>query len=315
MFKGIDSKHYNLYIIGAILVAVLTISSCVVLATLSTPSIADEPINSTMSAPEVTSDTELTSEEVSSAPTFSVSITGADGKWNRTQVKKAQLATVDISNQTSEGFSFAFNASGDGGSAKLSGIAVFVSENSAEYTYSSATITFTFQENVVVISHTGKDSDLGCPDNVTFDGTYTKDAPTYTDELADESYSADIRKSTMCVSALKGCMTGADYEKMNYIFENGQEYVYQNSEFAYDKNGVEINVDAEFKAVKYYADISGSGEHVILICTNGGKVYVAMVADGEMRYYTNDSTYFSTAPKAFVTAAENYNVKIKYMSK
>ena len=300
--------------LGATLVAVLTIFTCAMLFGKRPVSHTDinVPAESTDAGSGELSPAENQTPETSD---FTVSVTDADGNWNRTQVKQSDKAALTVSEQDKKGFKFSFNASGGEKSSKLSGQAFFTSENTADYTYGAAGIKFAFQEDMITVSHSGELSGLGCPEGVTFDGSYTKKDPVYTDNLVDESYSADIRKSTMIISALKGCMTGADYEKMNYIFENGQEFVYQNDEYAYDKDGVEINVDAEMKAVKYYADIAGSGEHVILICTNGGKVYVAIISDGELRYYSNDASRYDTPPKSFVAAAENYEVKIKKMSK
>lgn len=309
-------------IIGAISVAVLTIIMLLVFLSCSkngensvgSQEKASSQITQNYSSSSVTDlSSDNSSDEVSSKITSEITI--GNGVWNRTKVKKDSASVLSISDGNSEGFSFTVNSSKGDAIGKVSGRAKYISSGAAECNVDGTAIIFTLQENYVVITHSGDETKLGCKEGVTHDGTYVKGDPEYIDKLTESSYSADIRKSTMCKSALKGCMTGNDYEKMNSIIESGTLLLSRGDELSYDKNGVEINVDSELKGVKYTYSLKGTGEYALLICTNGGKVYSAIVSEGEMRYYTNDATYAGDAPKSFENAAKNFGVKLRYMSK
>ena len=79
-----------------------------------------------------------------------------------------------------------------------------------------------------------------------------------------------------------------------------------------DKNGKDINIDRELDAVKYYVFVPYSGEELMLICKNDGKVYLGICDGGEYRYYTNDPAYKSKAPQAIIGQADVKGMKLIY---
>lgn len=250
------------------------------------------------------------------------------GEWFRTGVSQEAPATLEISEVTETGFKFQLHArnmtkSGSiGGEASFNGIqeATFVNSDTG------ASIIFAIADYTITVSHTSTDTDLGCDDTVTYDGTYSMDSPVYTDVSSDTSSVAsqsavelnltkDLRKDSTIVNNIKKLMSASDYNLYKNIMtdENIRDN-YPQAEVQTDKNGNQIWVDSELNAVKYYAVLSGASTEILLMCKPDGKVYVAVYEVDEVRYYSNDSDYTKKAPNSVTLFAESRPAPIKYMS-
>ena len=148
------------------------------------------------------------------------------------------------------------------------------------------------------------------------DGVYSTDKPVYIEDEAAKSealgYDANIRTTQAVRDSLTSVMSAPDLTLMDFIFENGTFRVFENAEKGYDKNGEPINIDAQLSAVKYYGFINGTGEEVILICSNDAKVYVGLCNGAEYHYYTNDPAYADTAPKAIAGQAKGKGMDLVF---
>lgn len=262
-----------------------------------------------ISSEDGSSSSEEASSEVSSsdAPDY-------QGTWKRTGVVESKKATLEISSQDDFGFDFSISASASDGSGKVSGHAYFSDDDTASYKSGSAKISFKLQGSELLVTHSGKLSQLGCSGSADYDGTYTTGRVSYIDEKIENELDFNLYKESRIKDALKKCMSADDYEILSVTLTDSNIRVYQSDEYTYDKNGKGINVDKQINAIKYYADYAPAGYHALLIATDDAKVYVAVVDFDGMRYYTNDSKYKSQAPSTFKTAADNYGVSISYMS-
>lgn len=248
----------------------------------------------------------IISQDAGAVDSFSVTVTGANGTYNRTNVSRNEAATLKIEQQDQTGFAFTLNVNG----GEVSGYAYFNGANTAAYELAEGLIGFTFENNSVKVYHTMQISNFG---GASADGTYIAGTPTYNEETsAASAYDADIRTADTTQAALKSIMSKSDYSLMNSIFADGVCPVYQNSELTLDKNGKEVLVDSQMKAVKYYAFVNGTGEELVLICSNSGKVYIGICDGGEYRYYTNDDNYKTTAPSSISGQAATKNMQLRY---
>lgn len=277
----------------------------------------------------------VSSEQVVTQPSSEVSlIPEIEGEWFRTGVSQEEPATIEISTVTETSFQFQLHARNLTKSGSIGGEAYFQQEYS-EATFinedTGASIIFSFSDYTITISHTSTDTALGCDDTVTYDGTYSMDTPVYTDvssqedssnesssesssSQSSEEFSKDLRKDNTIINNIKSLMSDSDYNLYRSVMvdENIRES-YPETEADTDKNGNKICVDREMNAIKYYAVLNGASTEVLLICKSDGKVYVAIYEVDEVRYYTNDSQYSTSAPKSIVTFAESRPAPLKYM--
>lgn len=247
-------------------------------------------------------------------------VSGANGDWGRTGVKISQEATITISGLNGEGFEFKINAKNGEKTGSIQGTASFTDGYTAKFTNivegQTAAIIFKFSENAVQINHEGKDTILGCDDGVTYDGKYIQGDASYTDVSDKEKntdLSKDLRKSQMILSNVKSLLSSSDFELYKSIMTD--EHIRENyspAETAYDKDGKKICVDAQLKAIKYHAVLSGAGTEILLICKTDGKVYVAVYEVSEVRFYTNDNAFKGNAPNSIKTFANSRDVAVKY---
>lgn len=261
------------------------------------------PFDDETSSDEVSSE-EVSSEEVSSEPSHP----SFEGIWKKTNVYESAKATLTISKQTDDGFSFTLKIWGSGTTSSISGTASFTKEKIAVYKKSSASLTFDYGSKYLSVYHSGTNKALGLSSKVTIDGKFTKGTPNYYEEEEVNNYDYNVYKASKVVKALKSTLSADDYELYTELMEKGLM-----SPIAYertvDKNGKKINVDTQLKQVKYYANLNSIGMNMIMICSNSGKIYVLFYDVEEMRYYTNDKSYASKMPKSFQDVADSKGMK------
>ncbi len=255
----------------------------------------------------------ITIDENIKSDTFVVEVQDADGSYSRTNVYRAEKATLDITGQDSEGFAFSLEACSENNSGTVAGMAYFCSENEAIYITSAGTLCFRFGSSGVTVYMI---DEFAAFNGVSPDGIYVSDMPTYIEDAAAQSeevgLDAEIRSSESVQEALRSLLSEQDIALMNSIFETGAQRVVENSEKGYDKNGTAINIDAQLNAVKYICIVSGSGEEIVMICTNDARVYVGICDGAEYRYYTNDEAYAAEAPNAISGQARGKGMTLRY---
>lgn len=260
-----------------------------------------------------TSDGEIIIDEEIETDSFVVTVTGADGTYKRTNVYRAEEATMEITGQDETGFTFSLEASSEGSSGTVAGQAYFCAEQEAIFESSSGTLNFRFGSGGVTVYMT---DEFPAFNGVSPDGIYVSGTPSYIEDAAAQSeemgLDADIRKSEAVQTALDSLLSGQDKSLMESIFSNGTARVFENSEKGYDKNGTAINIDSQLGAVKYFSFIPGSGEELVMICSGDAKVYVGICDGMEYRYYTNDADYASEAPVAISGQAMGKGMTLSY---
>lgn len=247
---------------------------------------------------------DISSEDVSSEsshPSF-------EGTWKKTDVYESAKATLKISDQTEDGFTFTFKIWNGDTTSSISGTATFTKQKVAVYKKSSATLTFDYGSKYLSVYHSGTNKALGFSTSVTIDGKFTQGTPNYYTEKETNTYDYNVYKSSKVVKALKSTLSSDDYELYTELMEKGLKSPIP-YERTVDKNGNKINVDTELKQVKYYANLSNIGMDMIFICSNSGKIYVLFYDVEEMRYYTNDQSYSSKMPKSFQDVADSKGMK------
>jgi len=255
-----------------------------------------------------TGDGMITIDEELETDSFVVAVTGADGTYGRTDVSRNDAATLVVTNQNETGFEFSLDVRGEGVQGSLSGYAYFCGEKEAMYEGAQGRIIFAFGSNGITVYQMDI---IEAFSSVSPDGIYVIGTPSYIEDEAEQSeFDANIRNSDMIKGVLSGMLSENDAALLEFIFQNGTERVFEGSEKGYDKNGTAINIDAELNAVKYCAFINGTGEEIVMICTNDGKVYVGICDGMEYRYYTNDPAYASTAPKAIAGQAQGRGLQL-----
>lgn len=266
------------------------------------PSIEDTVIPFDDTSDEVSS--EVSSEEVSSEsahPSF-------EGTWKKTNVYESAKATLKISDQTDDDFSFTFKIWNGDTTSSISGTASFTKEKIAVYKKGSSTLTFDYGSKYLSVYHSGTNKALGFSTSVTIDGKFTQGTPNYYKEEETNTYDYNVYKSSAVVKALKSTLSADDYELYTELMEKGLRSPIP-LERTVDKNGNKINVDTQLKQVKYYANLSSIGTDMIFICSGSGKIYVLLYDVEEMRYYTNDKAYASKMPKSFQDVADSKGMK------
>lgn len=248
-------------------------------------------------------------EQAGKTDEFTVTVTGADGEYKMTSIKKADAATLTISAQNETSFSFKLA----GPKGTISGSAYFTGSNKAFYEGAAGGLGFTFASGGIDVYQDGAIEELG---GAKPDGRYIKGEPTYIDEQVEQNnFDIDLRNSQPVKKALIEIMSKDDYNRMEYLFglyEDGNGVVYSTGSPTYDKNGNKINVDGEIGAIKYYAFEQGTGQELVLICTNDAKVYIGISDGAEYRYYTNDPAYKNKAPASISGQANTKNMTLVF---
>lgn len=323
---SIDSEQKRMYIIIGVcaVVVVVGLVLCLTLQSGKDPEAIpvveqgdgvtepDVVSSSTVSPSEVihTSDGDIVIDE-GNTPTdkFTVTVTDADGEYHLTGVKKAQAATLTVSGQTAESFSFTLLTQ-DG---TLSGTAYFNGADTAVCEAGGAA-NFRFQSGGIDLYITGQISALG---SATVDGRYILDEPVYTDALQTDKHSYDIaiRTSTETKNVLTATLPQADIaliDELLAMYPGGNGIIPAVNDPVRDKNGNPIQLDKQLDAVQYYAYEPGTGREVVLICAPGGKIYAGVCDGSEYRYYTNDSAYASKAPNSISLYAQAKGMDLQY---
>ncbi len=260
-----------------------------------------------------TSDGMITIDETLDTDDFTVSVTGADGSYSRTDVYRAQAASLVIAEQNETGFEFTLEVKGDGTMGSLSGYAYFCAEREAIYEGAQGLLNFSFGSSGITVYQVDI---IDAFTGMSPDGIYVEGTPSYVEDEAEQSgqlgLDANIRTSDAVSAAINSMLSEKDAALLDFIFANGTQVVYDGSEKGYDKNGTEINIDAQLGAVKYYAFIDGTGEELVMICTADIKVYIGICDGMEYRYYTNDPDYAETAPKSISGQAKGKSMELVY---
>lgn len=232
-------------------------------------------------------------------PAFTVSVSGLDGKYSRTNVESANAATLKISSQDSEGFDFSLSLPG----SNYAGYAVFTGETTAQWSYDGNVFTFECASGSVTISGFKAAN-----------GKYITGEPTYTDE-PESDYDSTIINSSTTRSTLSGIMSSDDYALLKKILNDGNYMgVSQNSsEYQTDKNGVGVMVDKQTGMIKYQYELQYEGRCMVL-CSTDGKVCVGIYNEnddtGELRYYASTSSLRSEVPDCIKNYASAYDLEL-----
>ncbi len=243
--------------------------------------------------------TPLESEPTESEPEFTVTVTGLDGTYNRTNVETANAAKLKIVNQDDESFEFSLSLP----EGKYAGVAEFVGETTAQWKYDGAVLTFECGDGVIALSGLKAAK-----------GKYITGEPTYTDEKK-SNYDANIINSSSVRSKLSGIMSGNDYALFKSILAEG-DYMgvsQSSSEYQTDKNGVGVMVDRETGMIKYQYQLKYEGRCMVL-CSADGEVCIGIYNEnddtGELRYYASTSSLRSNIPSCIKNYAVAYKLDL-----
>lgn len=238
----------------------------------------------------------LESDPTESEPEFTVTVTGLDGTYNRTNVESAKSAKLKVVNQDNESFEFTLSLP----EGNYAGVAEFVGETTAQWEYDGSVLKFECGNGTVTLSGLKAAN-----------GKYITGEPTYTDEKK-SNYDANIINSSSVRSNLSGIMSSNDYSLLKSILSEGDNIgISQNSsEYQTDKNGTGIMVDKETGMIKYQYQLKYEGKCMVL-CSADGNVCVGIYNEnddtGELRYYASTSSLRSNVP----TCIRNYAVAHK----
>jgi len=176
------------------------------------------------------------------------------GIWNRTNVHSSEMATLSLTSLGEQGFDYTVTALYFSHSGVLSGQAFWVSENTAIskidlYGNSSSFqyILFHWEDGELKIYATAYSADLGFGMEVSMDGTYTKDAPYYTNE-----------------NVLHDTFTD---EQLEYLKEWLPDEYYENIIFTTENGGVNVSEDEETSTIKisgYVPTMSNYGYDMVI---------------------------------------------------
>lgn len=248
-------------------------------------------------------DTDDEDTDVSSQDIANVEKANFTGTWQKTDVYETEKATLTITDQNDVGFSFTMKLWSSKKTASVSGTAYFTGSDSAAYTKELASITFERGTQYISAYHTGNYADLGLSDDFKIDGKYTSGTPNYYKAEKTDGYDYDVYKSDAVVKALSSTLSADDYPLYKEMMTNGLQSPIP-YERTVDKNGKQVNVDAELNCVKYYASLNSLGMNMIFICSDSGKIYVLFYDAAQIRYYTNDKAYSTKLPSAFQAVAK-----------
>ncbi|MBP3415685.1 MAG: hypothetical protein J6L81_10885 [Clostridia bacterium] len=327
----LSDKNLNLIVIAAIAVVIIATIVCVFVqmqdpqASASGSASASASADAAPTSDEIDIDPTSTSASAATVPAGPI----ADGSYTCASTG----AIIAVNNSSASYFDFILTLA-DG--ASFSGEAAFSdSATSAIYTSGSTSIRFTAGSGSVTVGLSGSTAALGLPGGSVIDGVYSSGAQqtTTTTTATTTSTSATTAATTTANSsapnnaldvgfkdqpamqtALKTLMGDADYNLMNSIFSTGSQQISSRyPDVTYDKNNVMCRTDVDLNAVKYeYVTNNGSGERIILLCTQDGKAYVGICDGSEFRYYTNDPAYKTKAPECISETAKGLGFSLSY---
>jgi len=231
---------------------------------------------------------------------FTVTVTGADGKYTRTD-EGTSAAELVISGQNSQSFSFVLTVGG----ASVEGDAYFSGEQSAVCEKAEGILSFGFEGKNIFVTCDGVVAELGensaegmyvlteAAQTTTTESTESTEATTTTTtaQQVQPIYDLDAIKSEKVQNALSGMMDSADYKLTRDLLDaqGGYGIIYGTGDSALEVQGRSFNLDTQMNAVMYYSFEGGTGREVVVLCTTDGKVYAGVCDGSEYRYYTNDS--------------------------
>jgi len=333
IFSKMSDKTLNIIVIASIAVVILATVACVLFQNGFFGASASGSASGAASGDSV----QVSASDEETATTTGqnvIALPVADGDYTCA----ATGNVLSVSNTGASGFAFVLRLANGASFAETA--AFDPSYEYAVYTEGATSIRFTLGTGSVTIGLSGTASALGLPGESVLDGTYVASAPTTTTTTttttaatttttaattttgvtttADSSgpntaLDVGFKDSAATQATLKTLM-GSDYDLMNSIFSSGSEQISKSyPDVTYDKNGVMCRTDVDLNAVKYeYVTNNGSGERVLLLCTQSGKVYVGICDGSEFRYYTNDDAYKSSAPECIVGTANSLSMKLSY---
>ena len=312
------TSYLYLILITAIVIVIIAIFAYIAVIMLNSDDEKDETpeyVSSTIISQTDTvisfEDDEEVSSEVSSEEYTDSSHPKLQGTWQKTNVYESKKATLTINRQDNQSFDFTLKIWSGANTAEISGTANYTGENTAVFKKDTASITFDCGSKYLSVYHTGQNSVFGLSSAFTIDGKFTQGTPNYYKNENTNNYDYNTYKSAAVVKSLKSTLSADDYSLYTELMETGLM-----SPIAYertvDKNGKNVNVDAEMKCVKYYASDKNIGMNMIMICSNSGKIYVLFYDASEMSYYTNDKNYSSKMPQSFQTVADSKGMKPTY---
>lgn len=224
------------------------------------------------------------------------------GKWQKTDVYETEKATLTVTDQDELSFQFTLKLWNGKKTASLSGQANFTGADSAAYLQGNGVIYFQRGTQYMTVYHSGDNADFGIAAGFHPDGKYTDGTPDYYTKQDTNGYDYHVYQSDAVVKSLSSTLSKDDYALYQEMMRDGLQ-----SPIAYerkvDKNGNQVNVDAELDCVKYYAHLNAIGKDMIFICSESGKIYVLFYDVEEIRYYTNDKSYSAKMPQAFQAVA------------
>lgn len=305
-----DNDGFDMKSLGALLVIIIGVAVIIVLVRSMGGSgngsdSGDVPAatsSESYSQPEASSQVDTpedVSSEAESQPTFTVTVTGLDGSYSRTNVESANAATLKISSQDSKGFDFSLTLSG----TTYAGYAAFVSVDTAQWSYDGNVLSFECSSGSITLSG-----------YKAVNGSYTTAAPTYTD-APESKYDSDIINSSATRSTLSDIMSSDDYSLLKRILDDGSRMGVSesSSEYQTDKNGVGIMVDKKTGMIKYQYELKYEGRCMIL-CSTDGKVCIGIYNEndgsGELRYYASTSALRSEEPDCIKNYAVAYDLTL-----
>lgn len=335
----LSDKNLNLIVIAAIAVVIIATIVCVFIQMQDPSASASGSASGAASANAVPMGSEIggISDPTVSQQTTVAAGPIADGSYTCAAtgaiiaVNNANVSDFDFILTLADGTSFAGTASfGD-------------SATSAIYTSGSTSIRFTAGGDSITVGLSGSTAALGLPGGSVIDGVYSSGAQQTTTTTTTTTTTATTASTTSTSAttaatttanssapnnaldvgfkdqpamqtSLKTIMGDTDYNLMNSIFATGSQQISSRyPDVTYDKNNVMCRTDVDLNAVKYeYVTNNGSGERIILLCTQDGKAYVGICDGSEFRYYTNDPAYKTNAPECISETAKGLGFNLSY---
>ena len=194
------------------------------------------------------------------------------GQWSRTDVEKAYRASLEISSQTANTFSFSFTAFNGVTEGTAEGTARFVSDAEALYQDNGASIRFTLSGDRLEVETTNS-SALPDVNGVSLEGSFTTGDPLYVNaDLLDKMLTDKQR------SSLRGEMGDSAYREYCSIYEDGISV--SGAETPY------VRKEGNVEGILYEAVIPGASKRARTLIGDNDYYYVKV--DGDDAIYTDD---------------------------
>lgn len=167
------------------------------------------------------------------------------GQWKRTNVIRANAASMEIQEQTESGFQFDIDAIWAAHTGSLYDTAYLIAPNQAfyflepEYSDYCGVFLFTLIDDELCVEYDGLSYALPFGANVTAHGTYTKGEPSYTN--------ANIVNEIMATEEIRERMRllvgDTAYEQIIFVMEYGIQYIDDKYTYSGFINGIGVGVD------------------------------------------------------------------------